>query len=101
LFWHLPTLTKVRKADVRDKKVAIIGAGPAGLACAHDLALIGYQVTIFEASSVLGGMMRHGIPEFRLSRSIIEKEINKILWLGVEVRTLTPLTKNFGIKRTS
>ncbi len=98
LFWHLPTLAKVRKSDVRDKKVAIIGAGPAGLACAHDLALIGYKVVIFEASNVLGGMMRHGIPEFRLSRSIIEKEINKILWLGVEVQTLTPLTKNFGVK---
>ena len=98
LFWHLPTLANVRKADVRDKKVAIVGAGPAGLSCAHDLALIGYKVTIFEASSVLGGMMRHGIPEFRLSRSIIEKEINKIIQLGVEIRTLTPLTKNFGVK---
>jgi NADPH-dependent glutamate synthase beta subunit-like oxidoreductase/ferredoxin len=98
LFWHLPTLARTRRANVKGKKVAIIGAGPAGLTCAHDLAIIGYRVTIFEYSNVLGGMMRHGIPEFRLARSIIEKEIGKIIELGVEIRTMNPLTKNFGIK---
>jgi formate dehydrogenase (NADP+) beta subunit len=94
---HLPALTKTRISDEPRRRVAVIGAGPAGLSCAHDLAAIGYGVTVFEASPVLGGMMRHGIPEFRLARSIIEKEINKIKSLGVEVKHMTPLTKNFGI----
>jgi len=98
LSWYLPLYAAARKSAVPKAKVAVIGAGPAGLACAHDLASIGYQVTVFEASHVLGGMLRHGIPEFRLSRSIIEREINKIIALGVEIQTVTPLTKNFGLK---
>jgi formate dehydrogenase (NADP+) beta subunit len=95
---HLPFITETRKADGIDRRVAVIGAGPAGLACAHDLAAIGYKVTIFEASNILGGMMRHGIPEFRLSRSVIDKEINQIAQLGIEIRSVTQLTKNYGIK---
>jgi NADPH-dependent glutamate synthase beta subunit-like oxidoreductase len=79
-------------------KVAVVGAGPAGIAAAHDLALMGYRVTVFEASDRAGGMMYHGIPEFRLQRSIIEKEIQKIVQLGVEIKLNTPLNKNFGIK---
>jgi formate dehydrogenase (NADP+) beta subunit len=98
LFWHLPQLTLTRKKEKIDKKVAVIGAGPAGLACAHDLAAIGYRVTVFEAAETLGGMMRHGIPEFRLSRSVIEKEITKIAGLGVVIQPSTPLTKNHGIR---
>src|SRR5262249_35436478 len=75
-----------------------IGAGPAGLACAHDLALMGYRVTIFEATDQAGGMMFHGIPEFRLSRAVIDKEIARIEQLGVETRYNTPLTAEFGLK---
>ncbi len=97
LSWHLPVFNSIRRTDGKPKKVAVIGAGPAGLACAHDLAVIGYKVTIFEASNTLGGMMRHGIPEFRLSRSVIDKEINKIKLLGVDILTVTQLTKNYGI----
>lgn len=97
LSWHLPFFTATRKTGDINKNVAVIGAGPAGFACAHDLAAIGYKVTIFEASNVLGGMLRHGIPEFRLSRSVINKEINKITELGVEIRTVTQLTKNYGL----
>src|SRR5262249_25239476 len=77
---------------------AVSGAGPAGLACAHDLALMGYQVTIFEATDQAGGMMFHGIPEFRLSRAVIDKEIAKIEQLGVEIRYNTPLNAEFGLK---
>ena len=69
------------------EKVAIIGSGPAGLACAHDLALLGYSVTIFEAAPVAGGMLRLGVPEYRLPRALIQLEINAILSLGVELRT--------------
>jgi NADPH-dependent glutamate synthase beta subunit-like oxidoreductase len=95
---HLPILQASRKDVARGQKAAVIGAGPAGLACAHDLALMGYQVTIFEATDQAGGMMFHGIPEFRLSRAVIEKEISKIEQLGVEIRYNTPLTPEFGLK---
>lgn len=96
--WHLPILTASRKNVARGQRVAVIGAGPAGLSCAHDLALMGYRVTIFEASDTPGGMMFHGIPEFRLARSIIEKEIAKVIQLGVEIRFNTPLTPSFGLR---
>jgi NADPH-dependent glutamate synthase beta subunit-like oxidoreductase len=97
--WHLPLLTASRKSVARGDRVAVIGAGPAGIACAHDLALMGYAVTVLEATSTPGGMMVHGIPEFRLSRSIIEKEIAKVKSLGVEVKLNTPLTEDFGLKQ--
>jgi formate dehydrogenase (NADP+) beta subunit len=69
-----------------EDRVAVIGAGPAGLAAAHDLALLGYPVTIFEAQAVPGGMLRLGIPEYRLPRELIKLEINAILNLGVELK---------------
>jgi formate dehydrogenase (NADP+) beta subunit len=95
---HLPVLQANRRHTPRGQKVAVIGAGPAGLACAHDLALMGYRVTIFEATDIAGGMMHHGIPEFRLPRAVIEKEIDKIEQLGVEIRYRTPLTAEFGLQ---
>ncbi len=95
---HLPILQANRKSVARGQRVAVIGAGPAGLACAHDLALMGYQVTIFEATDQAGGMMFHGIPEFRLSRAVIDKEIAKVRQLGVEIRYHTPLTAEFGLR---
>ncbi|NNG17317.1 MAG: FAD-dependent oxidoreductase [Gemmatimonadales bacterium] len=69
------------------EKVAVIGAGPAGLTAAHDLALMGYQVTIFEALPIAGGMLAVGIPQYRLPRSVLEYDIAKILALGVELKT--------------
>lgn len=96
--WHLPILDKSKRKYYRDEKAAVIGAGPAGLACAHDLALMGYEVTIFEASQIAGGMMYHGIPEFRLPRKVIEKEVAKIQQLGVEIRYNSPLNKDFGLR---
>src|SRR3989304_747764 len=59
----------------RKKKVAVVGAGPAGLACAHDLALMGYAVTVFEAMPMAGGMLALGIPEYRLPRALVQAEI--------------------------
>src|SRR5262249_16969973 len=95
--WHLPVLSASRKSVARGRKAAVIGGGPAGLACAHDLAIMGYSVTLFEATERAGGMMIHGIPEFRLSRPIIDKEIDRIVQLGVEIRVNAPLTAKLGI----
>jgi NADPH-dependent glutamate synthase beta subunit-like oxidoreductase len=85
------------KAVHHGLKVAVVGAGPSGLAAAHDLALLGYEVTVFDAAEEPGGMMRFGIPEYRLPRSLIKAEIDKILALGVELRTGTPLSPEFGL----
>lgn len=68
------------------KKVAVVGAGVGGMTCAHDLARLGYEVTVFEASEKPGGMLRTGVPIFRLPAKIWEKEIEAILALGVELR---------------
>jgi len=81
----------------RKQKVAVVGAGPAGLACGHDLALMGYKVTVFEAMPLGGGMMRYGIPSYRLPREVIDCVIAEIESLGVEFRYQTPLTRTFGI----
>jgi NADPH-dependent glutamate synthase beta subunit-like oxidoreductase len=97
---HLPVepLPFHRKAPARgSRKVAIVGAGPAGMTAAHDLALLGYGVTVFDAADEPGGMMRFGIPEYRLPRSLIRAEIDKILALGVELRLRTPLSPSFGL----
>jgi NADPH-dependent glutamate synthase beta subunit-like oxidoreductase/ferredoxin len=78
-------------------KVAVVGGGPAGLSCAHDLALLGYEVTVFEAQSVAGGMLRLGIPEYRLPRELIRLEINAILSLGVELRPNVAIGRDFTL----
>lgn len=79
-------------------KVAVIGAGPAGLAAAHDLALLQYDVTIFEAAAEPGGMMRFGIPEYRLPRALLAAEIDRIVSLGVALKLNTPLSPSFGLR---
>jgi formate dehydrogenase beta subunit len=84
-------------AKPRGRKVAVVGAGPAGMSAAHDLALLGYEVTVFEASAEPGGMMRFGIPEYRLPRTLIRAEIDKILSLGVTLKLGTPLSASFGL----
>ncbi len=86
-----------QRTDRYPEKVAIIGSGPAGLACAHDLALLGYSVTIFEAAPVAGGMLRLGVPEYRLPRALIQLEINGILSLGVELRTGVRIGKDLTL----
>jgi NADPH-dependent glutamate synthase beta subunit-like oxidoreductase len=77
--------------------VAVVGAGPAGLACAHDLAVMGYRATIFEAMPRPGGMMRYGIPAYRLAREVIDRQAAEIEGMGVEFRYSTPLTATFGV----
>lgn len=76
---------KVEVAEPTGKKVAIIGAGPAGLACASDLAKAGHKVTIFEALHVAGGVLMYGIPEFRLPKHIVQTEIKNLEAMGVEI----------------
>jgi glutamate synthase (NADPH/NADH) small chain len=71
----------------KNKKVAIVGSGPAGLSCAGDLINMGYNVTVFEALHELGGVLVYGIPEFRLPKEIVRKEIHNMEKLGVEFRT--------------
>jgi len=93
--FHLPVLG----GPSRGAKVAVIGAGPAGLSAAHDLALLGHAVTVFDAAAEAGGMMRFGIPEYRLPRALIQSEINKILELGVELRLNSALTPSFGLSQ--
>jgi glutamate synthase (NADPH) small chain len=73
------------------KKVGIVGAGPAGLAAAAELAKKGYKVTVFESKGSLGGMMAYSIPSYRLPRKILEAEINQIRQMGVEIKTNTPI----------
>jgi NADPH-dependent glutamate synthase beta subunit-like oxidoreductase/NAD-dependent dihydropyrimidine dehydrogenase PreA subunit len=79
------------------KRVAVIGAGPAGMACAHDLALAGFRVTVFEAQEVAGGMLVLGVPAYRLPREIVQAEIDAILALGVELRLGHRLGREFSL----
>jgi homotetrameric NADPH-dependent glutamate synthase len=82
---------------VTGKRAAIIGSGPSGLACAGDLARVGVAVTIFEALHVAGGVLKYGIPEFRLPDAIIDAEIEGLKKLGVEIRLDTIIGKLFTI----
>jgi formate dehydrogenase beta subunit len=93
---HLPVFPGLGERAGR-RKVAVIGSGPAGLAAAHDLALLGYAVTLFEAIEEPGGALRFGIPEYRLPRTLLREEIHKIVSLGVDLRLNTPLTPAFGL----
>lgn len=87
-----------KTSNVSDKKVAVVGSGPAGLTCAAFLARRGVKVTIYEKFSQLGGILRYGIPEFRLDKKILEQSINKILSLEIGVKTNTELGKDIFIQ---
>jgi formate dehydrogenase (NADP+) beta subunit len=87
----------VEVMPARSEKVAVIGAGPAGLACAHDLAAFGYRPVVFEAHDRPGGMMVLGIPTYRLRRDILQAEIQAILDLGAELRTGATMGRDFTL----
>jgi len=80
------------------KKVAVVGSGPAGLAAGYDLSTIGFDVTIFEALDEAGGMLRYGIPEFRLPRSVLNEEIDRILTGGADLRTGVRVGKDAAVE---
>jgi len=84
---HDPVRKALPPAPKRNKRVAVVGAGVCGLTCAHDLALLGYDVEVFESAPVPGGMLYLGIPHFRLPREIIKMEVDSILSLGVTLHT--------------
>lgn len=96
--WHMKNIED-KKLNIKsnNKKVAIIGSGPAGLSCAGDLAKLGYKVTIFEAFHVAGGVLMYGIPEFRLPKAIVQKEIDSLKEMGVEIDTNMVIGRVFSI----
>lgn len=94
----IPLIKKPEKNENSKTKIAVIGAGPAGLACAHDLAQMGYSVTIYEALPIAGGMLAVGIPDFRLPREILNLEINAILDMGIEIKLDTKVGKDMDFK---
>jgi len=75
----------------KEERVAIVGSGPAGLACAYDLVRQGYPVTVFESAPEAGGLLRYGIPEYRLPKEVLNNEISYVQELGVEIKTNTPV----------
>ncbi|MBF0376508.1 MAG: FAD-dependent oxidoreductase [Desulfamplus sp.] len=87
----------IKCAPDTGKKVAIIGGGPAGLSCAYFLRRVGHQVTIFESMPELGGMLRYGIPEYRLPKKVLEWEIEGITKLGIETHTNVRFGTDFGL----
>ncbi|NLM49754.1 MAG: FAD-dependent oxidoreductase, partial [Clostridiaceae bacterium] len=89
---------KAPKIEKNNIKVAVIGSGPAGLACAGELAKRGYDVTIFEAFHKPGGVLVYGIPEFRLSKEIVQKEIDALTQMGVKIQTNVVVGKSILIE---
>lgn len=91
--WKIP-----KKSEMKDKKVAVIGGGPTGLACSAKLAKEGYQVTIYEKHDTLGGILNHGIPDFRLDKTLLKNVIQKIIDLGIEVKLNSELGKDYTLE---
>lgn len=96
--WYMKNCDELpEKPASNGKKVAVIGSGPSALACAGDLAKQGYEVTMFEAFHKAGGVLVYGIPEFRLPKAIVQKEIDKLTALGVKIMTNMVIGKVLSI----
>lgn len=91
--WEIPMISD----ELKNKKIAIVGSGPAGLTCAAFLAREGASVTIYEKQQYLGGILRYGIPEFRLDKKLLDETIAKILSLGIEVKNNLTLGTDFTL----
>ena len=100
--WYMKNCDELpEKPASNGKKVAVIGSGPSALACAGDLAKQGYEVTMFEAFHKAGGVLVYGIPEFRLPKAIVQKEIDKLTALGVKIMTNMVIGKVLSIDEES
>lgn len=88
---------KAQKAAPNGHKVAVVGSGPAGLTCAGDLVRMGYDVTVFEAFHTAGGVLMYGIPEFRLPKAVVQKEIDQLRKMGVKIETNMVIGKVLSI----
>ena len=96
--WHNEHINESPEKPVPNgHKTAVIGSGPSGLACAGSLAKMGYDVTVFEALHLAGGVLSYGIPEFRLPKSIVQKEIDGLKELGVKIETNTVIGKTVSV----
>ena len=96
--WHNANATeKAARPASNGHRVAVIGSGPAGLTCAGDLARKGYEVTVFEALHLAGGVLVYGIPEFRLPKSIVQKEVDGLKELGVKIETNVVIGRSITI----
>ena len=96
--WHNEHCTEApRLPEQNGHKVAIVGSGPSGLTCAGDLAKLGYKVTVYEALHLAGGVLVYGIPEFRLPKSIVQKEVDTLKALGVDVETNVVIGKTLTV----
>lgn len=96
--WHMKNVQdKPQKPELNGKKVAVVGSGPSGLTAAGDLAKLGYEVTVYEAFHVAGGVLMYGIPEFRLPKNIVQKEIENLKAMGVKVETNVIVGKTITI----
>jgi NADPH-dependent glutamate synthase beta subunit-like oxidoreductase len=95
---HAKDVPQEKKAPSTGKKVAIVGGGPSGLSAAYYLTLMGHDVEIFEQRKKLGGMLRYGIPSYRLPREILDREIDNIISMGIKVHTEVSIGKNISIK---
>lgn len=96
--WYMANVNeKVKKTESNGHKVAVIGAGPSGLTCAGDLAKLGYEVTIFEAFHTSGGVLIYGIPEFRLPKEIVKKEVDALNDMGVKIELDMIIGKTLSI----
>ena len=96
--WHMENSTaKPEKPESNGKKVAVVGAGPSGLTCAGDLAKKGYEVTVFEAFHTAGGVLVYGIPQFRLPKEIVRREVQNLEDLGVEIQTNMIIGKTLSV----
>ena len=96
--YHMQNSAEVpEQPESNGHKVAVIGAGPAGLTCAGDLAKLGYEVTVFEALHLAGGVLVYGIPEFRLPKAIVQREIEGLKALGVKIETNVVIGKSITI----
>lgn len=96
--WHNAHSDALPKAaESNGHKVAVVGSGPSGLACAGDLARMGYEVTVFEALHTAGGVLAYGIPEFRLPKAIVQKEVDSLKAFGVKIELNTVIGKSISV----